>query len=81
MMSETYDKDLFDLLERIYASERKREFVPGKTTIHYAWAIYDHHEVFAALNHYYLDGLESESMQVNLRSSFQTLLGQSTVCW
>lgn len=48
MMSEIYDKDLFDLLERIF-KEKKKEFIPGKTTIHYAWAIYDHHEIFAAL--------------------------------
>lgn len=49
MMLETHDKDLFDLLERICAHKEKEEFVPGKTTIHYAWAVYDHHEIFAAL--------------------------------
>lgn len=46
-MSEAYD-ELFKLLERIF-EEKKEEFVPGKTTIHYAWAVYDHNEIFAAL--------------------------------
>lgn len=45
---EVYEKDLFDILERIF-KEKKEEFVPGKTVIHYAWAVYDHHEIFAAL--------------------------------
>jgi len=48
MTSKDYEKTLFDVLERIF-KEKEEEFVPGKTTIHYAWAIYDHHEVFAAL--------------------------------
>jgi CDP-6-deoxy-D-xylo-4-hexulose-3-dehydrase len=48
MMPETYDKDLFNILERIF-EQKKREFIPGETTIHYAWAVYDHHEIFAAL--------------------------------
>jgi len=39
---------MFDLLERAFR-ERKKEFIPGKTTIHYAWAVYDHHEIFEAL--------------------------------
>ena len=39
--------ELFYLLEKM--CEEKKEFVPGKTTIHYAWAVYDHHEIFAAL--------------------------------
>ena len=47
-MSEIYYKDLFNILERIF-KEKKEEFVPGKTTIHYAWAIFDHNEIFAAL--------------------------------
>jgi len=29
--------------------ERVEDFVPGETTIHYAWAVYDHHEVAAVL--------------------------------
>jgi CDP-6-deoxy-D-xylo-4-hexulose-3-dehydrase len=45
---EIYEKDLFNLLERIF-KEKKEDFVPGKTTIHYAWAVYDHHEIFEAL--------------------------------
>ncbi|WXG40380.1 MAG: lipopolysaccharide biosynthesis protein RfbH [Candidatus Freyarchaeum deiterrae] len=48
VISEAYDKELFKLLELIF-EERKEEFVPGETTIHYAWAVYDHHEIFAAL--------------------------------
>ncbi len=48
MTLETCDKDLFTLLERIL-SQKKKEFIPGKTTIHYAWAVYDHQEIFAAL--------------------------------
>lgn len=35
-------------MERIF-EEEKEEFVLGKTTIHYAWAVYDHQEIFAAL--------------------------------
>lgn len=47
-MSESYEKTLYDTLEQIF-EEKKEEFVPGITTIHYAWAIYDHHEVFEAI--------------------------------
>lgn len=47
-MSKVYEEELFKLLERIF-EEKKEEFVPGKTTIHYAWAVYDHNEIFAAL--------------------------------
>ncbi len=47
-MSERDYKELFQILENIF-KEKKEEFVPGKTTIHYALAVYDHQEIFAAL--------------------------------
>lgn len=49
-MPEIYDndKELFEILERIFKG-KKEEFIPGKTTIHYALAVYDHREIFAAL--------------------------------
>jgi len=47
-MPEAYEKTLYNLLETTF-KEKKEEFIPGKTTIHYAWAIYDHHEIFEAL--------------------------------
>ena len=45
-MSERDYKELFRILENIF-KEKKEEFVPGKTTIHYALAVYDHREIFA----------------------------------
>lgn len=45
---EEYEKSLYDILERIFKA-KKDEFVPGKSIIHYAWAIYDHREVFLAV--------------------------------
>jgi len=47
-MPEAYEKTLYNILEKIF-EEKKEEFIPGKTTIHYAWAVYDHHEIFEAL--------------------------------
>lgn len=48
MTIETYDKELYTILERIF-KEKKEQFVPGKTTIQYALAVYDHNEIFGAL--------------------------------
>jgi CDP-6-deoxy-D-xylo-4-hexulose-3-dehydrase len=48
MTSEAHDKELLDLLERIF-TEKKEQFVPGKTTVQYALAVYDHQEIYAAL--------------------------------
>jgi len=48
MTQETYYKELYTLLERIF-KEKKEKFVPGKTTVQYALAVYDHHEIFEAL--------------------------------
>lgn len=48
MISELHEKDLFELLEHTF-EKKKEEFIPGETTIHYARAVYDHHEIFAAL--------------------------------
>lgn len=45
---ENYEKSLYDILEKIF-KEKRDEFVPGKSIIHYAWAIYDHQEVFLAV--------------------------------
>lgn len=42
------DKELYTLLERIL-KEKKEQFIPGKTTIQYALAVYDHNEIFGAL--------------------------------
>jgi CDP-6-deoxy-D-xylo-4-hexulose-3-dehydrase len=47
-MSQAYEKALYNILKKIF-EEKKEEFIPGKTKIHYAWAIYDHHEIFEAL--------------------------------
>jgi len=47
-VSETYEKTLYETLKKIF-QEKEEEFIPGKTTIHYAWAIYDHNEIFEAL--------------------------------
>ena len=47
-MSEDYKRKLYHILERTF-KEKREEFNPGKTTIHYARAIYDHHEVFEVL--------------------------------
>lgn len=44
----THEKQLHDILERIF-KEKKEQFVPGKTTIQYALAVYDHNEIFEAL--------------------------------
>lgn len=44
------EKELFKFLKKAFEEKRKYEkFVPGKTVIHYAWAIYDHREVYAVL--------------------------------
>jgi CDP-6-deoxy-D-xylo-4-hexulose-3-dehydrase len=47
-MSEDYKRKLYHILEKTF-KERIEKFTPGKTTIHYARAIYDHHEVFEVL--------------------------------
>ena len=39
--------ELFGCLERFYRLRRGERFVPGKTVIHYAQAVYDHREVYA----------------------------------
>lgn len=42
---------LFDILKAFFDEKKAEgEFIPGKSTIHYAWAIFDHEEVFAALD-------------------------------
>lgn len=48
MTIEDYEKSLYDILEKIF-KEKKDEFVPGKSIIHYAWAVYDQNEVFAVV--------------------------------
>jgi len=48
MTIEDYEKSLYDILEKIF-KEKKDEFVPGKSIIHYAWAVYDQNEVFEAV--------------------------------
>jgi CDP-6-deoxy-D-xylo-4-hexulose-3-dehydrase len=48
MTLETSDKELYNLLKQVLEKKRE-EFIPGKTTIHYALAVYDHNEVFEAL--------------------------------
>lgn len=48
MTIENYEKSLQDILEKIF-KEKKDEFVPGKSIIHYAWAIFDQNEVFAVV--------------------------------
>lgn len=45
MTSAAYEKTLYNILEKTF-KDKKDEFIPGKTTIHYARAIYDHHEIF-----------------------------------
>ena len=47
-MVEDYKGKLYHILERAL-KEKHEEFIPGKTTIHYARAIYDHHEIFDVL--------------------------------
>ncbi|NWF87004.1 lipopolysaccharide biosynthesis protein RfbH [Candidatus Bathyarchaeota archaeon] len=42
------DKELYTLLERIF-KEKKEQFIPGKTTVQYALAVYDHNEIFEAV--------------------------------
>lgn len=44
----THPEELLSVLSKIL-KEREEEFIPGKTTIHYARAIYDQQEIFAAL--------------------------------
>jgi CDP-6-deoxy-D-xylo-4-hexulose-3-dehydrase len=48
MTLETSDKELYNLLKQVLEKKRE-EFIPGKTTIHYALAVYDHNEIFEAL--------------------------------
>jgi CDP-6-deoxy-D-xylo-4-hexulose-3-dehydrase len=43
-----YEKSLYNLLEKIF-QDKKSKFVPGKSIIHYAWAVYDHNEIFEAV--------------------------------
>lgn len=47
-MVEDYKRKLYHILERTL-KEKHEEFTPDKTTIHYARAIYDHHEIFEVL--------------------------------
>jgi len=47
-MSEVYEKTLFNIIEKIF-EEKREEFIPGRDIIHYAWAIYDHNEIFEVL--------------------------------
>lgn len=50
MMPENYEHTLFNTLKKIFDEKKRREsFIPGETVIHYAWAIFDHKEIFAAL--------------------------------
>jgi len=43
------EKELFKLIKKAFDEKRKEEFIPGKTVIHYAWAIYDYREIYAVL--------------------------------
>ncbi|MCS7367068.1 MAG: lipopolysaccharide biosynthesis protein RfbH [archaeon YNP-WB-062] len=42
-------RELFELLKKFF-EKRDEKFIPGKTAIHYAQAIYDHNEVYAVLD-------------------------------
>jgi len=48
MTRENYETSLYNILEKIF-QEKKDTFVPGKSTIHYAWAVYDQNEVFEVI--------------------------------
>ena len=43
-----YEKSLYEILEKIL-DEKREAFLPGKTVIHYAWAVYDQNEIFEAV--------------------------------
>ncbi|MEM2511078.1 MAG: lipopolysaccharide biosynthesis protein RfbH [Candidatus Methanomethylicia archaeon] len=47
MNEKNLKEELLTLLQKIF--EKREEFIPGETTIHYAWAIYDHSEAYAVL--------------------------------
>ncbi len=50
MVSKKHEILLLDILKEIFDEKKENEtFIPGETVIHYAWAIFDHKEIFEAL--------------------------------
>ncbi len=65
---------LFDTLKKLY-EKKQAEFIPGKTMIHYAFAIYDHNEVFAVLQSLLSGWLGIGRYANEFEEKFSTFLG------